>query len=948
MRNKSLRWTAGFCLFMVALGFLGAQGVARIPFADDDTLEEIRAKIEANGYHFTVAHNRVFDMSPRERAAFHSRHPSRLRHGRNGEDVGPLKDVLGRVALPTRFDWRNVGGHSYIGPVRDQGGCGSCYAFGACAAAEGTYNYANNLVDAACADFSESFVIWCLGSLAEYSAHFGGCSGADFDYMELQALVDRGVCSESAFPYSESDPGGCTHWDDPLVRFANWYRVPCGDIDAIKTAIMTYGVVDAAVTVSSAFDAYSGGIYEDSSTACYSDPCYYTPTNHAIALVGWDDAEGVFILRNSWNTGWGEGGYMRISYHAARVACEVTYLVYESSGCLASLSPAAESFAASGGAGAFRIATGADCSWNAAKTVSWITLGATSSGTGPGEVGYTVKPNTGQTSRKGYIRVTTGDQTAEFEVRQAAESADGPVITAQIAPESYDFGQKATLAVIAEGENPLEYQWYEGEAGNTARPVEGAVESRFTFTVTRSTGYWVRVKNAQGQADSAAFPIVPSGNLVVGHLPSLSGWWSRIILVNTGGSEADVRLEAMAPDGTCLEQKSWGPLPAGARAVIDPAALFLEATLRQNVWVRVRSAVRLQGAVEFGTDDGKARMQLTLDDARGDTELIYPHVYTRPGVADSFYTGITLVNLSPGAAEVVVDAYSENSGQVTSTSLTIPAGGKVAGLLEDFFPGFAAPETIRSLRVHSSAAVTGFASFGKLGDHGLSGLNAIPLQQHDWGASTEGYTLVYGDIPADSDWFTGVTFSNVSGRTSYFDLRAWNAQGELVKSRSLSLAPAQEKSGEVWEIFGRKYPTAAWFHLSTPERMLGFEIFVSRQAAFRLDGFNAFSTGFRKGCFPMTSTPLNEVSRLRVINISSASADIAVKAWNDAGQPVGGTSATLASKAVLDLDLGAAQGLGLPQATWFTVESTGDCVAHLFSLSPDGQSLLCCQALPVE
>ncbi len=89
----------------------------------------------------------------------------------------------------------------------------------------------------------------------------------------------------------------------------------------------------AAVYVSGGFQSYSGGIYTDVNTTCYSDPCYYTTVNHAIALVGRDDnppegGDGCWILRSSWGTSWGESGYMRIRYNAARVACEACYLIY--------------------------------------------------------------------------------------------------------------------------------------------------------------------------------------------------------------------------------------------------------------------------------------------------------------------------------------------------------------------------------------------------------------------------------------------------------------------------------------------------------------------------------------------------------------------------------------------------------------------------------------------
>ena len=165
-------------------------------------------------------------------------------------------------SLPASFDWRNYGGHSYIGAVRDQGDCGSCYAFAAAASAEGVYNWAAGKYDGNCADFSESFIVWCLGRV--YSSHLFFCDGADYSYTELTGLTAYGICSEASFPYRVTDPGSCTHWSDPVVKFSSWGRVPCGDINAIKTAIMTYGVVDAAVYADSNFQAYGGGIYRDS------------------------------------------------------------------------------------------------------------------------------------------------------------------------------------------------------------------------------------------------------------------------------------------------------------------------------------------------------------------------------------------------------------------------------------------------------------------------------------------------------------------------------------------------------------------------------------------------------------------------------------------------------------------------------------------------------------
>jgi len=318
-------------IFLFPMGALPAGEAEKLPFEPDDTLEEIRYKIDYNGYDFTVSDNHIFRMSEEEKATLLGKHRSRF----PGKKVvstgpGPLIDQLGKKTLPSNFDWRSYNGHSYIGAIQDQGDCGACYAFGAAAAAEGTYNWANGLYDGNRIDFSEAFIAFCLSD--HYSAHFDGCDGADYDYYELEALVQYGICTAALYPYTDHSQS-CPFPTYPAVtKFQSWHRVDCNDIDAIKTAIMTYGVVDVAVYSTSAFQAYESGVFEDSYTTCPGSPCYYTDTNHAVSLVGWDDnppegGGGCWILRNSYGTGWGEIGYMRIRYTSARVACEVTYLV---------------------------------------------------------------------------------------------------------------------------------------------------------------------------------------------------------------------------------------------------------------------------------------------------------------------------------------------------------------------------------------------------------------------------------------------------------------------------------------------------------------------------------------------------------------------------------------------------------------------------------------------
>lgn len=231
--------------------------------------------------------------------------------------------------LPASFDLRDIDGRSYIGAVRDQASCGSCYSFGALAAAESTWNRANDLYDSRTINLSESFIVWSLSPLYD---GFDGCNGSSYDYEELTGLTEYGVPLETDFPYTTTDPGDDLHWDADRYVFRDWYRTPPNDIETIKRILSEVGAVDAAVYVDDDFQAYSDGIFEnDNTTLDYYVP-YYSTTNHAISLVGWNDdpgdgGMGYWILRNSWSDAWGEDGYMRIRYTSAQAAMEGTYLM---------------------------------------------------------------------------------------------------------------------------------------------------------------------------------------------------------------------------------------------------------------------------------------------------------------------------------------------------------------------------------------------------------------------------------------------------------------------------------------------------------------------------------------------------------------------------------------------------------------------------------------------
>lgn len=254
--------------------------------------------------------------------------------GKNSATERPLSELCGLVEpenwwvgasfdpcvptnlLPSRFDWRELGGCT---PIKNQGGCGSCWAFGTVAALE-----CNILIrDDKEVDLSEQWLVSC-------NREGWGCGGGWWAHDYFQWKTDRcngtGAVFESDFPYKGLDLPCQGPYPRPYV-IDSWHYISLTpgvtQTEAIKQAIMTYGPVSVGCAVTSAFGAYTSGVFNE------DDP--HAQINHAVALVGWDDLQGtngVWFLRNSWGSNWGEEGYMRIEYGVCKVGYGACYVKY--------------------------------------------------------------------------------------------------------------------------------------------------------------------------------------------------------------------------------------------------------------------------------------------------------------------------------------------------------------------------------------------------------------------------------------------------------------------------------------------------------------------------------------------------------------------------------------------------------------------------------------------
>jgi C1A family cysteine protease len=202
---------------------------------------------------------------------------------------------------PASFDWRNVGGRSYITPVKNQGGCGSCVAFGTTATVEGTLRVA--IGDPTYPiDLSEGHLYYCHAR-----AQGRNCGNGWWVPPALDAYKNPGVADDPCYPYTDVDQNctnRCADWANRVTKISGWHAIT--SIADMKTWLSTRGPLVACYTVYNDFFAYRSGVYRHVSGAVAG--------GHCVCCVGYNDADGCWIMKNSWGTGFGESGYFRIAY----------------------------------------------------------------------------------------------------------------------------------------------------------------------------------------------------------------------------------------------------------------------------------------------------------------------------------------------------------------------------------------------------------------------------------------------------------------------------------------------------------------------------------------------------------------------------------------------------------------------------------------------------------
>lgn len=214
--------------------------------------------------------------------------------------------------LPVHVDWRLKGA---VAPIKDQGSCGSCWAFSTIAAVEGI----NKIVTGKLISLSEQELVDCDRIYDE------GCNGGLMDNAFEFIIRNGGIDTEEDYPYLGID-GRCdpTRKNAKVVTIDGYEDVPPYNEKALKKAVAHQPVSVAIEASGRAFQLYQSGVF--------TGRCG-TNLDHGVVVVGYGTENGVdyWLVRNSWGRNWGEDGYIKMERNVVSTSTGKCGIVMEAS-----------------------------------------------------------------------------------------------------------------------------------------------------------------------------------------------------------------------------------------------------------------------------------------------------------------------------------------------------------------------------------------------------------------------------------------------------------------------------------------------------------------------------------------------------------------------------------------------------------------------------------------
>lgn len=202
------------------------------------------------------------------------------------------------------IDWRKKG---VISDVKDQGACGSCWAFSTTGSLEAAYAMKGGEKPL----FSEQELVDCSRDYDNYGCG-GGLMGSAFDYIK-----DHKIGVESEYSYEAVDGQCRASKTTKRFEIASHRALSPANVNQLSQEIVNQPV-SVALEVDGGFQRYTSGIY-DGSGGCTDR------LNHGVLLVGQgeEDGQNFYIVKNSWGSSWGDNGYIRMTIGTGSGTCGI-------------------------------------------------------------------------------------------------------------------------------------------------------------------------------------------------------------------------------------------------------------------------------------------------------------------------------------------------------------------------------------------------------------------------------------------------------------------------------------------------------------------------------------------------------------------------------------------------------------------------------------------------
>jgi C1A family cysteine protease len=262
----------------------------------NDNMGYIR-KVNSFGRSWYLRPNQFTDLSNEEFRAKYL--PNKMM-----PETSPSSEVEENLSYPTSIDWTTQG---VVTPVKNQGQCGSCWAFSTTGAVESAWKLAGHTL----ISLSEQQLVDCAKS--NY-----GCNGG-WPTVAMQYIINnKGIALESSYPYT-ARTGSCnTASASKIAATISGYKtVTAGSVSALATAVAQQPVSVLVDAGGADWQSYGGGVVTDAGCG--------TSLDHAVLAVGYNmgNSPPFWKIKNSWGTSWGESGYIRLGVVNGNGICGV-------------------------------------------------------------------------------------------------------------------------------------------------------------------------------------------------------------------------------------------------------------------------------------------------------------------------------------------------------------------------------------------------------------------------------------------------------------------------------------------------------------------------------------------------------------------------------------------------------------------------------------------------